>query len=253
MRTNIIPGRAYTKWFPEVPYDPKNEPMSMSTLSPKKSQINPDPSSLPLGFTRLTRTALCPHLGHRFGSSITILRLIYNKENTKDVLFPLLRSVITIILNQRESYYKLSTLEIMVSQKSLHGCFLRACGALTKKARKRAKSGEKATFRSPALEIADEGSITYGHNAGQRFTARQIARARPTGPERPNKMSYRELPAKVIVARSRDPTRKSAAVLPSQSVALTRAGEAIFPPEKPGIMRGEMPQINNVMKPTARL
>ena len=70
-------------------------------------------------------------------------------------------------------------------------------------------------------------------------------------------MVYKEPPAKVIVAstvaRSSDPTRKSAAILPSQSVALTRAGEAIFPPEKPGIMRGEIPQINNVMKPTARL
>ncbi len=97
----------------------------------------------------------------------------------------------------------------------------------------------------------------YGHNAGQRFTARQIARARPTGPERPNKKEYREPPAKLIVAstvaRSSDPTRRKAAVLPSQSVALTRAGEAIFPPEKPGTMRGEIPQIKSVMKPTAKL
>ncbi len=97
----------------------------------------------------------------------------------------------------------------------------------------------------------------YGHNVGQRFTAKQIARATPTGPERPNKMEYREPPAKLIVAstvaRSSEPTRKSAAVLPSQSVALTRAGEAILPPEKPGIIRGEIPQINSVMKPTAKL
>ena len=98
--------------------------------------------------------------------------------------------------------------------------------------------------------------IPFGHNAGQRFTARQIARAKPSGPERPNRMENREPPVKLIVAsiaaRSNDPTRKSAAVLPSQSIALTRAGEAIFPPEKPGIMRDEIPQINNVMKPTVR-
>ena len=85
----------------------------MSTLSPKKSQIKPEPSSLPFGFTRLTRTALWPHLGHRFGSSITILRLIYNKGNTKDVLFLHLRSVITIILNQHEPYYKHSKQDIL--------------------------------------------------------------------------------------------------------------------------------------------
>ena len=112
MRTNTIPGIAYCKWFPEVPYDPKNELMSMRILNPKKSQIAQDPSSPPFGFTRLTRTALCPHLGHRFGSSIIILRLIYNKGNTKDILFPLLRSVITIILNQHEPYYKHTTLHI---------------------------------------------------------------------------------------------------------------------------------------------
>ena len=46
------------KWFPEVPYDPKNEVMSMRTLTPKKSQIDQDLSSLPLGFTCLMRTAL---------------------------------------------------------------------------------------------------------------------------------------------------------------------------------------------------
>jgi hypothetical protein len=99
MRTNTRPGRANAKWFPEVPYDPKKELMSMSTLTTKKSQIGQVPSSLPFGFTRLTRTALCPHFGHRFGSSIIILRFIYNKENTKVVLLPLVRSVITIILN----------------------------------------------------------------------------------------------------------------------------------------------------------
>jgi len=41
-----------------MPYDPKNELISMRTLTPKKSQIAQDLSSLPLGFTRLTRTAL---------------------------------------------------------------------------------------------------------------------------------------------------------------------------------------------------
>jgi hypothetical protein len=42
-------------------------------------------------------------------------------------------------------------------------------------------------------------------------------------------------------------------MLPSQRVALTRTAVAIFPPEKPGIMRGAIPQINRVMKPTVRL
>jgi len=101
----------------------------------------------------------------------------------------------TIILNQHEPYYKHVTPKI---------CRLQA--------------------------------VHYGKSVGQRFTARQIARVRPTGPERPKRWIERG-PCKLIVAstvaRSSDPTRRSAAVLPSQSVALTNAGEAIFPLRTP--------------------
>ena len=83
MRIKIIPGRAVTRWFPEEPYEPKNEARRITTLSAKNSQIANEPSSLPFGFTRLTRTALCPHFGHRFGSSISILRLNYTFETQK--------------------------------------------------------------------------------------------------------------------------------------------------------------------------
>ncbi len=57
--------------------------MSITILRAKKSQIANEPSSLPLGFTRRMRTALCPHFGHRFESSISILRLNYNTETLK--------------------------------------------------------------------------------------------------------------------------------------------------------------------------
>ena len=51
------PGRANAK-LPEEPYDPKNELARIIMLTPKKSQIGQELSSLPLGFRRLTRTAL---------------------------------------------------------------------------------------------------------------------------------------------------------------------------------------------------
>src|SRR5258708_27704809 len=68
-----------------------------------------------------------------------------------------------------------------------------------------------------------------------------MASARPSGPERPNKMEYKETPAKIAIAdagaSNSDPTRRSTAVLPSHSVARTNPGDAIFPPENPGIIR----------------
>src|SRR6266536_6213628 len=81
-----------------------------------------------------------------------------------------------------------------------------------------------------------------GQSAGHRFIVRQIASASPSGPESPNTIAYRELPATLSEtskgARRKVPTRSSAAVLPSQSVALTNAGEAMLPPENPGSIRG---------------
>src|SRR5436309_7626344 len=80
----------------------------------------------------------------------------------------------------------------------------------------------------------DGAACVEGQSAGHRLIVRHIASARPSGPESPNKMAYRELPATLSEtsrgARSIVPTRKSAAVLPSQSVALTNAGEAMLPP-----------------------
>lgn len=63
----------------------------------------------------------------------------------------------------------------------------------------------------------------YGRGAltiGQRLIARQMARARPQGPEKLKSQSEREDPS--AAAKISDPTRSSAAMLPSQRVALTR-------------------------------
>lgn len=103
----------------------------------------------------------------------------------------------------------------------------------------------------------DRAVCDGGQSAGHRLTVRQIASARPSGPESPNKRAESKIPATLSAgrmgAKSKEPTRSNAAVLPSQSVALTSAGEAIVPPENPGSMRGAMPQIRSVMKPMARL
>src|SRR5260370_24594133 len=84
-----------------------------------------------------------------------------------------------------------------------------------------------------------------------------MASARPSGPERPNKMEYKETPAKIAIAdagaSNSDPTRRSTAVLPSHSVARTNPGDAIFPPENPGIIRGALLQIKSAIKPVAKL
>ena len=56
-----------------------------------------------------------------------------------------------------------------------------------------------------------------------------------------------------VVEQLSSATRRTAAPLPSQSNATTQRGEAIRPPEKPGIMRDETPAMSNAMKPSARL
>jgi hypothetical protein len=56
--TKTRPGRASTKGLPELPYDPKNELMSISMLNPKKIQKTVNVTSLPFEFTRTIRTAL---------------------------------------------------------------------------------------------------------------------------------------------------------------------------------------------------
>src|SRR5450759_3434852 len=92
-------------------------------------------------------------------------------------------------------------------------------------------------------------------SVGQRLIARQIARARPHGPERPrSKVSsaYPCAPGRND-ARREEPTRSAAALLPSQSVALTSLGETILLPEKLGNMRGAMPQISKAINPMAKL
>ena len=77
--------------------------------------------------------------------------------------------------------------------------------------------GGMATTASVSARVGDQ-------RAGHRFTVRQITSAIPSGPERPNAMAYREVPATFSVtsrgARSKEPTSFLIAspVKPRQSV-----------------------------------